>query len=351
MSVNFNSLQLHAGTYAKAGGRGVYPILCRDGKWAVGKPCPKAANASYGVWSRRQGLYYLVDEQAGEIGAWQCRQNQWVKLASTPSQGDQPCHLALSRDEGWLAVANYGSGSMALFRLGPGSRSLTGPTAVRQNEGSGKVRERQEGPHAHATAFSQDGHWLFQTDLGTDEVLAFAFDPERGLTGERRLAYQAPPGSGPRHLIFHPVKPLAFLISELAATLTVFGVEGSQLVQRQLISTLPHAAAPGNLGGHVMLNAAGDRLYATNRGHDSIATFEVSHDGQLTFLGDVPSGGASPRFFLLLEEARLMIVANEEGNCVTIFEVGPDGLLTQSGSAAIPGPAFIFQTNPLTNNE
>ncbi|MDB6133462.1 MAG: 6-phosphogluconolactonase [Verrucomicrobiales bacterium] len=347
MSDSLSELHLYVGTYADAGGKGIYPLGREDGKWVAGDAYRSAPNASFGVWSKRHGLFYLVDERAGKIGVYRCDQGKWRLLASTSTEGDQPCHLALNPDEWWLAAANYGSGSIALFPLGSDGGLLSEPT-IRQNDGSSKVKERQEGPHAHCVVFSPDGHWLYQTDLGTDEILAFGFDNDRGLTGERILAYKAAPGSGPRHLIFHPQKPLAVLISELASTLTLFEVKPDRLSMLQLISTLPPGATTENLGGHVMINAAGDRLYATNRGHDSIATFAIGDAGQLSFLRDTPSGGASPRFFLLLEEQRLMVVANEEGNIVTFFDVGPDGLLTQSGGIAIPAPAFIFQTHKST---
>ena len=344
-------LHLHVGTYSDAGGNGIYPLGREAGKWVARDAYSGASNASFGVWSKRYGFYYLVDERVGEIGVYRCHLGKWKPLASASTQGDQPCYLALSRDEGWLAVANYGSGSIALFPFGTNDGLLSEPPTIRQNDGSGQVKERQEGPHAHCVAFSPDRHWLYQTDLGTDEIVAFRFDKERGLTGERIIPYKAAPGSGPRHLIFHPQKPLAILISELASSLALFEVKRGTLSMRQWISTLPTGLVTENLGGHVRINAAGDRLYATNRGHDSIATFAIDDAGQLSFLCDIPSGGASPRFFLLLEQQRLMIVANEEGNIVTFFDVGPDGLLTQSDEIGIPAPAFIFQTDKGTTSD
>ena len=334
--------ELFVGTYAEAGGRGLYPLRREGDGWTLGEPFAGAPNASYGAYSRRHRLHYLLDEQReGTLGIFRHDRGAWQRLASVPTSGREPCYAALSPGEDWLAVANYGSGSVVLFRLD--ESGLTGePAELRQNHGHGPNRERQDGPHAHCAVFSPDGKWLYHTDLGTDEIRAFAFDAARGLTGEERTAWQAPAGSGPRHLVFHPKEPIALLISELASTLTVLEVGDGKLTERQTVSTLPQGFEGDSLGGHLALNAAGDRIYLTNRGHDSIAVFALE-GGAVTFLGDTPSGGASPRFFLLLEDARTLLVASEEGNSVTVFDVHENGTLAQSGAVEVPGPAFIFQ--------
>ena len=141
--------------------------------------------------------------------------------------------------------------------------------------------------------------------------------------GERTVAFAALPGSGPRHLVFHPAQPLAALVCELASTLTLFDVGDGALTARQTVSTLPRDFAGDSLGGHLAFSAAGERVYVTNRGHDSIAAFALD-SGEFHRLGHTPAGGKSPRFFLLLEDARTMLVANEEGNSVTVFDLGMD---------------------------
>ena len=333
--------ELFVGTYAEAGGRGLYPLRREGDGWTLGEPFAGAPNASYGAYSRRRGLHYLLDEQReGMLGVFRHDRGAWQRLASMQTVGREPCYAALSADENWLAVANYGSGSVAPFRLS--DDGLTGePAALSVNRGSGPNAERQEGPHAHCALFSPDGRWLYHTDLGTDEVRALAFDPERGLTGEERTAWRAPPGSGPRHLVFHPREPIALLVSELASMLTVLEVGDGRLRERQTVSTLPNGFSGDSLGGHLAVNAAGTRAYVTNRGHDSIAAFALE-DGTTTLIGHTPSGGASPRFFALLEGDRTLLLANEQGNSVTVFDVHDDGTLAQSGAVAVPGPAFIF---------
>lgn len=349
MRPDVGDLQIFVGTYSAAGGEGVYPLHRSGSSWSLGGPYRGAPNASYGAYSARHGLHFLVDERAqGMVGAYRRERAGWRPLARVPSGGREPCYAALDPAEDWLAVANYGSGSLSLFRLDPVTGLIGDPVDRRQNAGHGPVADRQEGPHAHCAVFSGDGRWLYQTDLGTDQVLAFALDRERGILGGRKVAFDAPAGSGPRHLVFHPSEPLAVLVSELASTITLFEVGDGTLRERQSLVTAPSGARDGNLGGHLALNAAGDRVYATNRGHDSIALFALDSARGLIPLGETPAGGASPRFLLLLEDQHTMLVANEEGNSITVFDVREDGALEQCGEVAVAGPAYLFVDSSLS---
>jgi 6-phosphogluconolactonase len=255
--------------------------------------------------------------------------------------GAEPCYVALNADESLLAVANYGSGSVALYRLDPASGLPIEPPTVGVNSGSGPHPDRQDGPHAHCVCFSRDQRWLFVADLGTDEILAYSVDSSSGSIGERTTAFAAPAGSGPRHLFFHPILPLAVLVSELANTLTLLRVDEGRLVAGQAISTLPSGFAGESLAGQVSLNASGDRVYVTNRGHNSIGVFAWRDGGALELLQHVPSGGASPRAFVLLEDEGELLLANEEEGNLTAFSILPDGTLSPP-EAKIPLPGAVF---------
>jgi 6-phosphogluconolactonase len=341
-------MQIFAGTYANSGGGGIYPLSYADGDWILGKPYKGARNASYGAYSQRHELHYLLDEDhSGAVGTYRLDADGWEPLARSPTRGSEPCFASLDPAEDWLAVANYGSGSLALLRIDPDTGLIGGPDALRQNRGNGPDRDRQEGPHAHCAVFGPDARWLYQTDLGADELLAFPFDAERGLLGDARVAFRAPAGSGPRHLVFHPSEPLVVLLSELAATITLLDAGiGGVLHERQSLPTTGRESGEDNLGGHIAFDAAGDRLYVTNRGHDSIALFAFDPKAGLSLVSETPSGGASPRHFLLLESQHKLLVACEKDDRITIFDVRTDGSLVQSGEVPVPGAAYIFSANP-----
>jgi 6-phosphogluconolactonase (cycloisomerase 2 family) len=340
-------LRLHVGTYSKAGGLGLTTI-CSGTNWKVEGAYDGASNASFGAYSARFGLHYFVDEQAdGAVGAYRERSSGWEQVARLPTHGAEPCYVALNGPETLLAVANYASGSIAVFTLDPETGMPRGPLALVENRGSGPVPDRQDGPHAHCVSFSPDGRWLFHVDLGSDEVLAYSIDDKAGVPGDAVVAYRAPPGSGPRHLLFHARRPIALLVSELAATLTVLDVAGDSLTARHIVSIAPEGFTGSNLGGHLALNRAGDRAYVTNRGHDSIAVFALDGEGEPTLLQHIPSRGASPRFFLLLEDEELLVLANEEGNNLVAFKVATDGTLSAlSANLTLPGAVFVARAYP-----
>ncbi|BCA62071.1 hypothetical protein HMP09_1305 [Sphingomonas sp. HMP9] len=333
---------LWIGTYAGGDGAGVHP-LSMDRR--LGAPYPDALNASFGTYSSRFDLHYLVDEQdEGALGVHRRTASDWVRLAHVPVDGGAPCHVAMDRTQSCVATANYTSGSVSLFRLDPASGLPIGRPAVHANSGSGPNAERQQSPHAHWVGFGLDNRFLYVADLGTDEVLAFAVDVERGTIGTSRTAFRAAPGSGPRHLLFHARHPQsAYLACELDSTLAALDVQGSDLKFRTSVSTLPVGWRGANIVAHIDANSAGDRLYVSNRGHDSIAVFALNDGGDPTLLQHVASGGASPRAFMLLEEERRMIVVHERDQRVTMLDILPDGTLAPTDFAVhVPGAAYAF---------
>jgi 6-phosphogluconolactonase len=331
------------GTYADAGGEGLYPLFRQaDGGIENGEPLRQAQNASFGVYSRRYRLHYLVDEREdGAVGAFRWNGGEMERLATVRTGGAEPCYVSFDPGETALAVANYESGSCAVLRLDPANGLPTGQCFVRQNRGSGPLADRQDGPHAHCAIFHPAGDRLFQTDLGTDEVLAFAWDAASGELGEATVAYRAPPGSGPRHLLFNRDGTLAYLLSELAASLTVLRVDGARLLPHQTLPLLAEPYEGKNLGGHLAFDADRARLIATNRGHDSVAVFDILADGTLKRGPIASSGGSSPRHFRVLGD-ELLVVHENSGSVRRMARCEGGGWTLAGGPLRVPGAAFLI---------
>lgn len=341
-------IELFAGGYNRESGRGVLPLTytADTGGWRAGASVASAPDASFGAFSSRFGRHYLVQEQqGGNLLTFRVDDNGWHRLDSVPTLGDDPCHLALDRSQSVLAVANYSSGSVVLYRLDPATGLPVGPGSRRIHEGSGPNRERQDHAHAHWVGFTPDSRWLLAVDLGADAIFAHPFDMQTGALGEGRIAFRARAGSGPRHLALHPGGSYAYLVSELASTVTVLATgPGPSFRELASLSTLPSGFSGQSTAAEIALNAAGSHLYVSNRGHDSIAVFAVGHDGGLTPQGHVPSGGQGPRYFRLLEPQRRLLVANEKSGTIVPFQIEPDGRLTPHGpSATAPGVTYIGQ--------
>ena len=336
-------LELFAGTYQAEGGKGLVRLAFQpQTDWAQTIGYLPIDNASYGLASRRTGARYLVNES--DQGAVGCYDRSWMLARSTSSGGASPCFLALDARERCLAVANYGSGSVALIRLDPADGRPMGSPQVVAHQGSGPVRERQAGPHAHWVGFSPDQAWLHAIDLGSDTIFAHPFDGDGGRLGEGQIAYAAPPGSGPRHMVRHPALPLAYLVSELANTLTVLTVrDGGRFDAAQTLTTLPPGFSGHSQAAHIAIDAAGRRLYLSNRGANTLAVFALDAAGRPSLLQQIACGGDWPRFFRLMEGERRLLVANERSGAVAIFHLLADGRLRDSDRRIIaPGVVFLM---------
>lgn len=328
---------LIAGTYANEGGPGLVPLAQGPGGWRTGAPLAAIRNTSFGVRSAA-GIRYLLDEQAeGRLGVYDAGLRQ---IAEASSLGADPCHAALSPDGRRLAIANYSSGSVALFALDRAGRPI-GEARRIAHEGSGPNRERQTGPHAHWVGFADGGRLLHSVDLGADAV--FAHRIGAGGAIETSIAYHAAPGAGPRHLARHPRLPIAYLVTELANTVTVLRAHADgRFSAIATLSTLPKGFTGASAGAHIALNRSGTRLYVSNRGHDSIAVFAIDGAGGLAPIQHAACGGHWPRLFLLREEGGELLVANERSGNVAQLPLAKDGRLGPAArGVALPGVVFL----------
>lgn len=313
-----------AGGYADADATGLYLLRHRIGRLHVEGVVAPIRNVSAGV--RRDALWYLVDEVAGDVVLVDTM--DWRTVERFPSGGDAPCHLALDATRTMLAVANYGDGTTALFALDDGGLPTGDPDRY-CHDGSGPDPERQAGPHAHWVGFGADGT-LYAIDLGSDCIVGFS--PYAAGLGRARKVFAAPPGSGPRQIAFHPDRPILYLLSELASTLTVLDrSEDGRLTARQCVSTLPFPC--NSLGGAICID--GDRLYVTNRGHDSVATFAIEPDATVRLIGHRATGGVSPRF-LAIDAGHLLVAHEGQGGVTLLPRDGP-----VIARADVPGAAFL----------
>jgi 6-phosphogluconolactonase len=216
-----------------------------------------------------------------------------------------------------------------------------------QHTGSGPNKERQEGPHAHYIAASADNRYVFVIDLGLDEVVTYRFDSTTGsLTPNNPPFVKLDPGSGPRHLAFHPNGKFAYVLSEVKSTVTafVYDAKNGSFTTLQTLSTLPKDYTAHNDTAEIVVHPSGKFLYASNRGHDSIAVFTIDAvKGTLTPAGDISTKGKTPRNFALDPTGNFLLAANQESNNIVVFRIDTaTGALTPTGQVAdVPAPVDI----------
>jgi 6-phosphogluconolactonase len=249
---------------------------------------------------------------------------QLVSLNHRSTDGDDPCHLALDGTGRWLAVSNYGSGSVAVFPILADGRLGERASSVR-HAGSGPNTQRQEGPHAHSALFLPGDRFLVAADLGIDRLVVYAFD---GDTGAPALhdEIEAAPGAGPRHMALHPGQRHLFVVNELESSVTAYVCDpgSGRLRALQSVSTVPRGV-PDNTAADIHVSPSGRHVYVSNRGHDSIAVFAFDPSGCLTRVAVRPSGGRWPRGFGIGPGGRHLVVANQHSDEVALLPLVAGG--------------------------
>jgi 6-phosphogluconolactonase len=259
-------------------------------------------------------------------------------LNAQSSQGAGPAHLIVDKDGRNVLVANYGGGSVAVLPLGKDGK-LKSASAMVQHTGSSVNPQRQKEPHAHAIVLDPANRFAYVADLGLDKVLVYQFDGRNGLlTLNNPPSANVKPGAGPRHLAIHPTGRFAYVINEMNCTITAFNNDSTKgaLQEAQTISTLPagQAMQSGFSGAEIEVHPSGKFLYASNRGHDSIAVFTIDQTtGRLTYVENQPTQGSTPRGFGIDPDGRYLLAGNQRSDTVVVFRIDPQsGKLTSTGS-------------------
>jgi 6-phosphogluconolactonase len=279
---------------------------------------------------------YSIDAQSGKL----------VQLNQVASGGADPCYVSFDQSGKYLLVANYTGGSVSTFPVAADGH-IAPAAAFVQHTGSGPNKERQEGPHAHYSATSADNRFVFVVDLGLDEVVVYRFDPATGsLTPNDPPFAKLAPGAGPRHLAFHPNGKFAYVLNEVIPTVTALAYDSKSgsFSTLQTLSTIPKDFTVHNDTAEIVVHPSGKFLYASNRGHDSIAEFTIdAAKGILTLAGDFPTQGKTPRNFALDPTGKFLLAANQESNNIVIFRIDQStGALVATGQVAqVPAPVDI----------
>jgi len=273
-----------------------------------------------------------------------------------PSGGSGPCHLSVDPSGRTVMAANYGGGSVICLGLtADGSLkpvASTSPGGFVQHSGRSINKRRQESPHAHAIYSTAKSRFALACDLGSDKILVYSLDPVQATLAPHG---QSPlkSGAGPRHFALHPSERFGYCVNELDLTVTVFAFDSAAgtLTPEQTISTLPSNLADGSpeerMGfstAEIFVHPTGKFLYASNRGHDSIAMFTIEEaTGTLSFLGSESIRGKTPRNFVLDPSGRFLLAGGQNSNTVTLFAIDPQtGRLTFTGdSFTVPVPVCI----------
>lgn len=343
---------MYAGTYTRDGSKGIYAYKFEPeagGKVTELGLAAETANPSFLTIHPNGKFLYAVGElsefqgqRAGAVQAFAIEAPGKLKLLnSQPTGGQGPCHLNLDGTQKLLMVVNYGSGSASVFPV-KADGALAERTGFVQHTGSGPNAQRQQGPHAHSVNVSKSNKWAVVADLGIDEFIVYKLDAAAG-TIERHSAAKVKGGSGPRHFSFHPSNKFAYGVNEMASAVSAFKWDEGrgELTEIQTISTLPKDFTGQSSCAEILTHPSGKFVYASNRGHDSLAIFAIDQaKGTLTAAGHALTLGKTPRNFRIDPTGGYVVCGNQNTNNIVVFKVDAStGALTPTGQElSLPAP-------------
>ncbi|WP_119845299.1 lactonase family protein [Reichenbachiella sp. MSK19-1] len=317
-------LTLLVGTYTGQGSDGIYSVQFDPSTGVLSKSqlLVETTSPSFLAYSQDKQKVYAVNEtENGGVSsfAWDENKSKLKLVSRRASEGDYPCYVSINPSETLVSVANYGTGNVISYPIDKSGVIATAGD-IQQHEGTGTNPDRQEGPHAHFAQYSKDGTQLYAIDLGIDQVIKYPVTG--GKIGAGETALNLEPGDGPRHLVFHPTKALVYVISELSSTVTTAQVnEDGTFETVAQISTLPENIEGDSYCADIHISDDGRYLYASNRGHNSIAIFSVDEEtGALARIANEPVQGDWPRNFCLTPDNKHILVANQKSDNITVFE-------------------------------
>ncbi len=344
------------GTYSEESNPGsfVFRFDTSSGQLESASAVRGIRNPSFLAVHRSKPWVYAVSEigqfdgrRTGAVAAleWNSTSETLKLLNLEASGGDGPCHVSIDPTGRAVLVAHYAGGSVAALPILPDGKVAPVSSFV-QHSGS-STHPRQTAPHAHSIYPTPDEKFVVSADLGIDRVLVYRWDSDSlRLLQHQPPSVAVPPGSGPRHLAFHPSGRTAYVINELSNTIGVLGYrsEEGRFELRQVVSTLPTDYEGTSYTAEVVVHPTGRWVLGSNRGHDSLTVFRVNDvTGELSVVGYFPTGGKTPRNFAFDPTGSFVLAANQNSDKIVVFRFDPNrGQLESTGvEAAVPKPVCV----------
>lgn len=318
------------GGYTRHEGQGIYRADFDSDTGAMSTPEPYITSLGSPTYMAvsNAGIAYAVDATDGKggVAAIDLNQNPPVLLNTVLEPGTSPAHISIDEKRQLVFAANYHEGRVNVYKINA-DHTIT-PTDVARHHGHGPKPE-QDASHVHFAGLTPDGR-LAVIDLGTDEVYTYPLNDEGKLDTPAIL--KLAPGFGPRHLVFHHSKPIAYLLAELSSQITVLQYDpaSGRFTQGQTLKTIPADWTKHNGAAAIRISADSRFIYVTNRGYNSVTVFEVSEDGQsLTEIQQIPSEGDFPRDAALDLSENFLLAVNQNTSNGTLYKRDSDsGKLT-----------------------
>ncbi|EST12347.1 lactonase family protein [Sporolactobacillus laevolacticus] len=336
----------YIGTYTKGKSEGIYSFVLdtEHKKLTALKVEAQLDNPTYLTISEDNRYLYSVIKK-GMSGGVACytrgKSGELELLGAQVEEGPSPCYVGVNRLNSRVLAANYHSGMASMYSVD--QETGVNLAAHVQHSGSGADSSRQDGPHVHFADFTPDEHFAITVDLGTDELSTYKLSDDEWIA---QSVLNFDPGTGPRHLAFHPDAPYAYVMTELSSEVIAlqFDAGSGRFAVLQTVSALPSDFAEHSQGAAIKISADGRFLYVSNRGHNSIAVFRIDpQSGKLALVEHIETMGDWPRDFEIDPSGRFLIVANQNSGDLFLYErdVESGRLSVLDSKLEVPDPVCI----------
>lgn len=339
------------GTYTDDGTQGINVVTINENnELSVEKVISGVENPSFVIANKTRDIVVCVEETASEKGgkvtsfAYNSDTGTFKKINSQFTLGDHPCSLTFSPDEKYVLVGNYSGGNLTVFPI-DAKGTLSENSQVIAYKGKSVNTERQEKPHVHCVVFHPKENKLFVADLGRDVIETIPFNAQLNpvLQSEKTITTQVSPGSGPRHLLFNSAGTRLYATFELTNEVAIFDYKDNKL---QLVKTIPLTKNPTKSGSAAELRLSKDEqfLYASVRGSDNQLSMIPVKDIENAQTVQTVATGISPRNFIITKDQQRILVGNQSGNTIMVFDRDYEtGLLRSTTSELILNkPVYFF---------
>lgn len=328
---------------ARGEGISVFSMNPATGAWTHVQTLGDLVNPSFLVTSRDGRFLYSVHGDGDYATAFAIDPATGrIRLLNRGATGGRNgVRQAIDPSGKWLVVANYASGSVAVLPIRPDGSLGDHAQLVSLPGDPGPHRREQPSSEPHDVVFDPSGKYVVIPDKGVDRVFVFSFDQSNGaLTPAGNNGFVASrSGAGPRHMAFHPTRPVAWVLNELDSTVATYSwaAGNGTLTAQQVITTLPTDFTGNSTCSEIAVSADGRFVHVSNRGHDTVTTFAArAENGLLGTPAWTRTQGPVPRFIGLAPGGRFLYAANEQGDTILPFRVeGTGGRLTQAGPAIL----------------
>lgn len=279
------------------------------------------------VRSKKQFATLAIDASTGMLGA--------PVLADA---GFNAAYVYADKTGHWLLAASYSEG-------------VVGVSAIKNGVVDGlPVITLETGKKAHSIQTDPANQFAFVPHVGElNKVEQMRFDAATGKLSSNTPPHMAGgPGQGPRHMQFHPNGRWAYFVNEQGKSVTLCDYDSASgtLKIRQTVPTVP-ADWDLTMGScaDIHVSADGKFVYASNRGHDSLAVFSVDGaTGELTSLGQTPTEKTPRSFGLMPGGEKFVVSAGEGSHRLIVFrrDTGTGALTPLKTYDCGKGPAWVL---------